>query len=36
MGVSIEKLSAQLTLMELKGLVVRVKGMEYAAVQTWK
>jgi DNA processing protein len=36
MDISIEKLTAQLTLMELKGLVVRVKGMEYAAVQSWK
>lgn len=36
MGVSIEKLTAELTLMELKGLVIRVKGMEYAAAQSWK
>jgi len=36
MDASIEKLTAQLTLMELKGLVVRVKGMEYAAIQSWK
>ena len=36
MDTSIEKLTAQLTLMELKGLVERVKGMEYAAIQSWK
>jgi predicted Rossmann fold nucleotide-binding protein DprA/Smf involved in DNA uptake len=36
MDASIEKLTAQLTLMELKGQVVRVKGMEYAAIQSWK
>lgn len=36
MEVSIEKLTAELTLMELKGLVVRVKGMEYTAAQSWK
>lgn len=36
LGTSVEKLTAQLTMMELKGLVVRAKGMEYAASQTWK
>jgi len=35
LGASVEKLTAQLTMMELKGLVVRAKGMEYAARQTW-
>ncbi len=36
LGTSVEKLTAELTMMELKGLVVRAKGMEYAASQTWK
>ncbi len=36
LGTSVEKLTAELTMMELKGLVVRAKGMEYTASQTWK
>lgn len=36
LGIGVEKLTAQLTMMELKGLVVRARGMEYSASQTWK
>ncbi len=35
MDMSIEKLTAQLTLMELKGLIERDSGMEYRAVKNW-
>lgn len=35
LGTSVEKLTAQLTLMELKGLVVRARAMEYSANQSW-
>ena len=33
---SMEKLTALLTMMELKGLVTRNRGMEYAKTQSWK
>ncbi|HOE34642.1 MAG: DNA-protecting protein DprA [Chloroflexi bacterium] len=35
LGTSVEKLTAQLTMMELKGLVLRARGMEYSANQSW-
>ena len=35
LDLSIEKLTVQLTMMELKGLVERENGMEYHAVQRW-
>lgn len=35
LGTSVEKLTAQLTMMELKGLVLRARGMEYSASQSW-
>ncbi len=35
LGTGVEKLTAQLTMMELKGLVVRARGMEYCASKTW-
>ncbi|MFZ3070920.1 MAG: DNA-processing protein DprA [Anaerolineaceae bacterium] len=35
-GMSVEKLTAQLTMMELKGLIVRVRGMEYSVSRTWQ
>jgi DNA processing protein len=34
-SMGIEKLTAELTMMELKGLVERVKGMEYQRVRHW-
>jgi DNA processing protein len=34
-SLSIEKLTAELTMMELKGIVQRENGMEYQQVQKW-
>ena len=36
LDLSMEKLTALLTMMELKGLVTRNKGMEYSKTQSWK
>jgi predicted Rossmann fold nucleotide-binding protein DprA/Smf involved in DNA uptake len=35
LDISIDKLTAQLALMELEGLVQRTHGMEYQAVKSW-
>ncbi|MFZ3151956.1 MAG: DNA-processing protein DprA [Anaerolineaceae bacterium] len=35
LDLSIEKVNALMTMLELKGLVTRVRGMEYSVTQTW-